>query len=263
MKYESGGNLSPVEDGGGSQRRPVIVALVVAALAIGGGYAWEPVSRFVEGLSATFDKPAPKPAAKPAPPQPRTADRPAPSPPATTTPPPSARPPAGTSSSSSGGSSTIDRGGDRNKPEAPPSTTDRLDPRQSPADKPAADKPAATPRKPPAAPTVASKAPDWLPTLTVVAPIAMLAIFAAIVFFVIARVRRSIAQQRGPGRGAAWGNGAASPVPPPAPAKRGFRLPPVFSLVFGAVVLDQVVTGGRYTRIAIAFVEDWIARNMP
>lgn len=207
---------NPVVDAQRSARWPIVLFVVVAVLAIGGGIAYD---RYVTNapIVLTPSKPT-EPSTKTRPAQPTT---------------PSTRP----------------------SPGARPTQT-------------------------------SSGMPDWVPALGVAVPIIFVAVLVLIVVGFVRRARREATariggaspvaggsighwaggQHVGTGGAAAAGPWARQPgvatsgnvasTPPDAPVKRRGSGFPLLPIVVGAIILDQAVFNGRYSREAL----NWIMR---
>ncbi len=124
--------------------------------------------------------------------------------------------------------------------------------------------------------------PEWMPALSAIIPIAFAAVFILIIVVFVRRARRAAmermastnpvghwsgGQHTGTGGAAAgpWGRqpGTAATdnvasTPPDAPAKRKGGGFPLLPIVVGAIILDQAVFNGRYSREALAWINKFI-----
>lgn len=131
--------------------------------------------------------------------------------------------------------------------------------------------------------------PDWVPALTVLIPIAFVAVFVLIIVTFVRRTRRALTKQMGgtspvaggsvghwsggqhvgAGGGAPAGPWARQPgtaastpvthdVPASQPAKRRGSGFPLLPIVVGAIILDQAMFNGRYSREALNWIMKFI-----
>lgn len=211
--------VNPVVDAQRSSRWPIVLFIVAAVLAVGGGMAYD---RYVANAPIVLTPTKPSdPAAKPRPGQPTSPSQ-------------------------------------QTRPSAKPTQT-------------------------------SSGMPEWLPALTVLIPIAFVAVFALVIVTLVRRARRAIANQASGGGPVAggpvghWSGGqhvgtggapagpwarqpgtASSPTsisdaPASEPVKRRGGGIPLLPIVVGAIILDQAVFNGRYSREVIAWLDKFIA----
>lgn len=147
--------------------------------------------------------------------------------------------------------------------------------------------PSSQPTRPSQSRPTASGIPDWIPALGIIIPIAFVAIFALIVVTFVRRARREATARIGGtspvagGTAGHWaggqhvGTGGAAAGPwarppgaatmgdvattkPDAPVKRKGGGFPLLPIVVGAIILDQAVFNGRYSREALAWIMKFV-----
>ena len=124
--------------------------------------------------------------------------------------------------------------------------------------------------------------PDWVPSLSIIIPAVIVGVFLLIFIGIVRRAKRAAMSQvsgtgpvAGTGHwqggqhvgtgGAASGPWARSPgsvtttsTPQAEPAKRKGMGFPLLPIVVGAIILDQAVFSGRYSREALAWISKFI-----
>jgi len=124
--------------------------------------------------------------------------------------------------------------------------------------------------------------PEWIPALSAIIPLAFVGIVIVVGILFVRRARRAAmermastnpvghwsgGQHTGTGGAAAgpWGRqpgsvstGDVSTTPPNTPVKRKGGGFPLLPIVVGAIILDQAVFNGRYSREALAWITKFI-----